>query len=49
MGFRNIEYFDYYEHLAPMTYCPSESANMSNDATPQISVNEYLANEVPRY
>jgi hypothetical protein len=36
----NIEYFDYYENISPLTHPALEAANTSNDISAQISVNE---------
>jgi hypothetical protein len=48
-GFRNIEYFDYYETDTLLAISLAAAVCTLNDIPAQISVNEYLANEVPRY
>jgi hypothetical protein len=48
-GFSNIEYFGYYDEDAMLAPSLVDAVCTSNDITAQISVNEYLANEVPRY
>ena len=47
-SFSHIEYFDYYaNNVTPMTVSRIQHADMYvNDIMSQISVNEYLANDV---
>ena len=48
-GCRNIEYFGYYEEDTMLALSLLDAVSALNDISAQISVNEYLANEVPRY
>jgi hypothetical protein len=48
-SFRNIEYFNYYEKDTQLAISLVDAACELNGISAQISVNEYLANEAPRY